>query len=162
EWVETGLPDARPNIVALRECIGLSPERISAQLVAAREFLEHRRQVPRGLSPHAPYSVHPDLLRDLVDLSREHRSTVAMHLAEPPEGRQLLGDKRGPFVEFLKRVGVWRDDVFGGRETLDVLRELSRAPRALVVHGNDLSPPELVFVAVRENLSVVYCPRTHG
>ncbi|MCY2962936.1 MAG: amidohydrolase family protein, partial [Planctomycetota bacterium] len=116
-----------------------------------------------GLSPHAPYSVHPDLLRGLVDLAREADVPVAMHLAETESELQLLRGDGGEFVEFLQRLGAWHDDAFRHeRSVLDCLRELARARRGLVVHGNYLDSADCEFLARSPQLSVVYCPRTHA
>ena len=117
----------------------------------------------RGLSPHAPYSVHPDLFRGLVDLAVARRAPVAMHLAETREELQLLADGTGDFVRFLEELGVWRPDAIPpGSRPLDYLRELARVEVALAIHGNYLAPDEIEFLVGHSNVSVVYCPRTHA
>jgi cytosine/adenosine deaminase-related metal-dependent hydrolase len=43
------------------------------------------------------------------------------------------------------------------------LRMLSKASRALIIHGNYLGEDEIAFLGrSRAHMSVVYCPRTHG
>jgi cytosine/adenosine deaminase-related metal-dependent hydrolase len=50
-----------------------------------------------------------------------------------------------------------------GARPLDELRVLSRAHRALVVHGNYLDDEEIAFLGrQRRQMAVVYCPRTHA
>src|SRR5262245_32094758 len=71
-----------PRVVAFLEILGLAPERMAGQLERARAHLSEPGGRSRGLSPHAPYSVRPDLLRGLVDLAVSRRAPVAMHLAE--------------------------------------------------------------------------------
>jgi cytosine/adenosine deaminase-related metal-dependent hydrolase len=117
-----------------------------------------------GLSPHAPYSVHPELLGPLCEIARRNRWPMAMHLAESPEEMELLGTGGGPFRELLGELGAWRDDASPrGLRPLDYLRALAGAPRALVVHGNYLDAEERTFVAERQKqMAVVYCPRTHA
>ena len=115
-----------------------------------------------GLSPHAPYSAHPDLLSAVVELSNRHKVPVAMHLAESPEELELLRHGRGPLRNFLEELGAWdATAVTPGSRPLDYLRLLARAHRALVVHGNFLDDEEIAFLAAAERMSVVYCPRTH-
>ncbi|MGQ0635529.1 MAG: amidohydrolase family protein [Planctomycetaceae bacterium] len=168
EWNPATVAETSLPVVALLECLGLSAERILEQVRAA---LNHLRQaesgsepgVQRGLSPHAPYSVHPDLLSALVDIAVSHEAPVAIHLAETEAERDLLAGGRGPFVEFLKSIGAWRDGVFrGGLRFADYLRELARAPWGLVIHGNYLAGEDLDLLAGCPHLSVVYCPRTHA
>ena len=115
-----------------------------------------------GLSPHAPYSVHPDLLAAVVELSNRHKIPVAMHLAESPEELELLRHGRGPLRSFLEELGAWdATAVTPGSRPLDYLRLLARAHRALVIHGNFLDDEEIAFLAAADRMSVVYCPRTH-
>jgi cytosine/adenosine deaminase-related metal-dependent hydrolase len=152
-----------PRAVAFLEILGLAPERRALQLQRAREHLAVDTSAVHGLSPHAPYSVHPKLLHDIIDLAVQHSAPVAMHLAETPGELELLANGTGAFVAFLQKVGVWRDDVIPRcSRPLDYLRELARATRALVIHGNYLNDEEIEFIAAHPQLSAVYCPRTHA
>lgn len=172
EWSESAISPGSLKVVAFLESIGLTPARFSAQIEAARKHLSEGASedaaaadasVVRGLSPHAPYSVHPDLLKSLVDLAVESRAPVAMHLAETSVERELVERGTGPFVDFLCGLGVWNPAIFGtGRRLIDSVRELSRAHRALLIHGNDLVPEEISLIADHPNLAVVFCPRTHA
>lgn len=155
------------EVWSFREFIGLLPEQWETQLQAAREHLrvderEETSPLRRALSPHAPYSVHPELFEHIVDLACSARVPLAMHLAETRAELELLSQGRGELVEMLREFGLWRDDLLPrGRRPLDYLRSLARAERALVVHGNYLSRDELEFAAQHPGLTVVYCPRTH-
>lgn len=108
-----------------------------------------------AISPHAPYSVnHKYALGSLVGTA----GAKAIHLAESPDELELLDRGTGRFVPFLKQLGVWHDGAFGCRAN-DFLRvsPQNMSPR-LYIHCNYLRPD----VALRENQSVVYCPRTHA
>src|SRR5262245_55504363 len=126
-----------PRIVAFLEILGLASERMAGQLQRARAHLFEPGGRSRGLSPHAPYSVHPDLVRGLVELAVSRRAPVAMHLAETRAELELLADGTGEFVPFLEDLGVWRADAIPrGTRPLDYLRELGRGENALAIHGN--------------------------
>ncbi|OHB85609.1 MAG: hypothetical protein A2V98_10340 [Planctomycetes bacterium RBG_16_64_12] len=117
-----------------------------------------------GLSPHAPYSVHPLLLEAVASLSAVQRVPIAMHLAESREELQLLSSGTGPFREILENMRCWDPVAFprGGRP-LDCLEALANAHRALVIHGNYLDDEEIAFLGNRaDRMAVVYCPRTHA
>lgn len=117
-----------------------------------------------GVSPHAPYTASPQLIRELVSLAAARRMPVAMHLAESPEELRLLAEGRGPFQEILEERGMWDPWVIGrGSAPLDYLRMLTRAPKSLVVHGNYLDYSELAMMARQAGaMSLCYCPRTHA
>jgi cytosine/adenosine deaminase-related metal-dependent hydrolase len=120
--------------------------------------------VRHGISPHAPYTVSPQLVVDLVALARERCMPMAMHIAESQEELELLRDGAGPFQELLEERSMWDADAIPrGSRPLDYLKMLADAPRALVIHGNYLDEEELAFLAAnRERMSLVYCPRTHA
>lgn len=156
-----------PSTVIFRELIGLTEEASSQQLDIARRFLDRSPQdsdhIRHALSPHAPYSVHPQLFRALAELATQHEVPIAMHLAETLGEIELLDHGTGEFVDLLTDFGLWRSDLFDrGTRPLDYLRPLAEAPSALIIHGNYLSDEELDFIARHPQLSVVYCPRTHA
>jgi cytosine/adenosine deaminase-related metal-dependent hydrolase len=153
------------SVVSFRESIGLRPERIEDQLHQAEKHLaaEHQPGVIRGLSPHAPYTVHPDLLRELMAIAVKHQAPVAMHLAETNDELELLTNGTGPFAEFLTDLGLFDSRTFpGGRSVLEFLEELAKAPKALAIHGNYFTDQEINFLVRHPNITTVYCPRTHS
>jgi cytosine/adenosine deaminase-related metal-dependent hydrolase len=168
-------PDASPRevstveVVVFRELLGLSAERVAELSQRAREHVADRAGVEErrfhvGLSPHAPYTVHPDLLQTACSISREGKIPVAMHLAESREELQLLQSHSGDLVDLLRSLGAWHPGALPrGLRPLDYLQTLAKAHRALVIHGNYLAPDEIEFMAARrERMSAVYCPRTHA
>jgi len=155
--------------VSFRELIGFTADRIAEQLRVAEEHLAALKSghvsssVVAGISPHAPYSVHPDIVDAVADLALANDVSVAMHLAETIDELQLLDSKTGRFVDLLSRLGLWDTtvlkDVSG---PLDYLKVLSRAPHALAIHCNYLTDDEIRFLGDHPNVAVVYCPRTHA
>lgn len=159
--------ESGPRTTVFREILGFAPEQVEPQMETARGFLDAGRlsesdRFQPALSPHAPYSVHPEMLRQLVQLTQEQDVPLAMHLAETRDELQLLADGTGPFRELLESFGAWRNGVLpANAKPLDYLRMLAEAPRALVVHGNYLSNEECEFLADAPGMSLIYCPRTH-
>jgi aminodeoxyfutalosine deaminase len=131
------------------------PCRQQAKISAAWRF---------GLSPHAPYSVHPILLKVLANFSDVRKVPLAMHVAESREELRLIERGDGPFRDFLEEREVFDPAAFpGGKRPLDYLKLLALAPLALVVHGNYLDDEEIAFLADNAaTMAVVYCPRTHA
>lgn len=150
------------DVVCLKEFISLDPANDHKHLECAESFLHALPASHRGLSPHAPYSIHIDLVAKLAQLAKQHQTPIAMHLAETEEELQLLAESTGPLVDMLKDFGVWRPEAFSGERTIaDYLRALSPAKRVLVIHGNYLNAEAIDFLAAADNTTVVYCPRTH-
>ena len=157
------------SMVSFREIIGLQPNRIQELLQLAADHLSQRTESGKsktltfGISPHAPYSVHPDLFTSLIELSIQRKTVVAMHLAETNDELQLLHKGTGRFAGFLIELGLWDAATFpGGRCIREFLEPLAQVPRALAIHGNYFSKDDIKFVAQHSNIATVYCPRTHA
>jgi aminodeoxyfutalosine deaminase len=192
-WSPAAFDGRGPAATVFRELIALAPERFDVQLEIAREHLTTVAGLPcnppgdaaastlaspnvsrstpdcmairllRGLSPHAPYSVHPELYGALVDLAAAHDAPVAVHLAETVAELELLSAGTGELADMLREFGVWNETAFRpGSRPLDFLEPLAQLDHALVVHGNYLSTAELAFLARHPQLALVFCPRTHA
>jgi len=163
-------------LTLLIEVIGFSKARAASAFAAVSERLATARSLllnpsssllaPRaslGLSPHAPYTVSPDLLRKLIELAAAHGLPVAMHLAESIDELEFLADGSGPLRELLEERSMWDAQAIPrGSRPLDYLKMLADAPRALVIHGNYLGSEEHALLAEHsDRMSLVYCPRTH-
>jgi len=157
--------DGGPPIVSFLEVIGFSRARADSAFAALHERLTSARKSRQhvGLSPHAPYTVSLSLLAKLVSLAREQSLPVAMHLAESTTELELIAEGSGPFRELLEARSMWDPEAIPrGSRPLDYLRMLAEAPRALVIHGNYLAAEEHEFLAQTDQMTLVYCPRTHA
>lgn len=154
--------------VVFQELIGLGDERVAQQcelahtIAAMPPINSPGGSTEFGISPHAPYSVHPELLSESLLVAAKTSRPVAMHLAETPAELELLAQGTGEFRGMLTEFGIWRDGLFGNRAPINDLIQLASCPRALAIHGNYLSETELHFLATQPQLTLVYCPRTHA
>jgi aminodeoxyfutalosine deaminase len=116
-----------------------------------------------GLSPHAPYSVHVDLLEKIIALSVHRQIPLAMHLAETREEIEFLSERSGPLRILLDELNAYDPAATGpGLRPIDYLEMLAVASRVLIIHGNYLNHDEIGLLAdLAESMAVVYCPRTH-
>ena len=145
------------SVMSFVEYIGLTEERVAEAANHAGTDLPENA----GISPHAPYSVHPDLLDQLITVSVEQKRPVMMHLAETREEIELLTSGTGPFAEMLKSFGIWNDSLFPRLTLCDYIDRLATAPSAIIAHGNYFGAREIELVAANPQLTVAYCPRTH-
>jgi cytosine/adenosine deaminase-related metal-dependent hydrolase len=154
------LRDSPVRAVVFRELLGLSAERAELAHAAAHRWLEDHPATAScraGLSPHAPYSVRADLFTQSARLALPFAAPLAVHLAETLAEAELLHHHGGPFVPFLRELGVWDPD--GLAESVAHVMQRCNVPvPRLFVHANYLDPS----VAVPPGASVVYCPRTHA
>ncbi len=150
------LAGAALRAVVFHEVLGLPAHRASLVWEALDTWLAAHPATPTcrpGASPHAPYSVRAALF--FAAASRG--VPVAVHLAETEAENELLLFRRGPFVPFLRELGVW--DPAGLAEDADhVLRLCHGLAPFLIIHGNYLRSD----APVPANAGVVYCPRTHA
>lgn len=165
DWHDYRTLPQHPQVIVFQELLGLSDERVVEQMQRAIQHLGaglRTGTVTAGLSPHAPYSTHPDLFTHALEHAAPSATPVAVHLAETAAEVELLATGTGEFQEFLESLGLWRPELFGGRRPRDWLHELTELPRALVVHGNFLTLEELALLAQSPHVTLVYCPRTHA
>jgi cytosine/adenosine deaminase-related metal-dependent hydrolase len=174
---------ALPEATVFREIIGLKRDLSEDRLATARQYLAGAsprpypkalaeaegtvagRGIQRGISPHAPYSVHPELFDRLVGVAKEAHAPIAFHLAETLEELDLLATGGGPFRELLIELGAWDETAIPRRtRPMDYLHRLADGGvRGLVIHGNYLDEEEIDLLAAHaDRLTVVYCPRTHA
>ena len=183
DWPESLAKQHTADGITFIELIAPNADRVPAAMELAQTCLttfedsgcnSHLSSEPRtlnpeplnlqiGLSPHAPYSVHLDLLRKIVTLSVRRRIPLAMHLAESREEIQWLAEGGGPFKELLIDLDAYDPTAIPeGRRPLDYLQMLAVAARTLIIHGNYLTRDEIGLLADHaESMALVYCPRTH-
>lgn len=155
--------DYSGQVIAFRELLSFNRDGLDDQLqIAVRHLEQTSPSVRPALSPHAPYSVHPDLFAAAVDLARNQGCCVAMHLAETKSELELLDRQSGEFVDFLQRLKLWNDRTLKpGTTIFSYLQKLAQAPAALAIHGNYFGPQEVKFLLKNPQVATVYCPRTH-
>jgi cytosine/adenosine deaminase-related metal-dependent hydrolase len=152
------LADSPLRAVVFHEMLGLTPERAVQSLQSFDTWhAEHATQigarVVAGISPHAPYSVH----RDLFAAAAKTTLPLATHLAETCDELELLRHRTGPFVDFLKELGVWQPEGLV-HDPADIVALHFGRPRTLLVHANHLDPA----LPDPRCHTVVFCPRTHA
>ena len=125
---------------------------------------EHR--TPRmhiGISPHAPYSIEPSGLQACAARAREIGAALCIHLAETADEREFTCHREGPFVEYLRELGVWDGAVpLAGCPPVELASRTGLlGRRTIVAHANDVTDHDIERLAFT-GTSVVYCPRTHN
>jgi cytosine/adenosine deaminase-related metal-dependent hydrolase len=155
-WAKTPL-----RVLSFRELLGLRRSPPAEDLV--RQALTDWSALPAdrvGLSPHAPYTTTPELLRVAAQEARTRGWRLTTHVAESQEEFDMFSRGGGPLHDWLKGQ---RDMADCGRSS--PVRHLERCdylgPDLLAVHVNYLGPGDAALLG-RHGVSVAHCPRSHA
>jgi cytosine/adenosine deaminase-related metal-dependent hydrolase len=143
------------------EVLGLDRARVAARLaeIAAALAAPPAAALQWGLSPHAPYTLNPATLGQVLAVAREHRLPLASHWAETVEERDFLAHGGGPMAARLYPAAGWP---LTPRKRAGAGNLPARLPAgSLLVHGVHASAAEIEAVA-GAGLRVVLCPRSNA
>ena len=138
---------------------GREPERILAEAMEALKSLPPNRGGV-GLSPHAPYSTSPELLRVVADAARGDGWRITCHVAESEPEFDMFMYRRGSLFSWLENQRSNADCGLGSPVQHLHRYGLLDAP-LLAVHVNCLWGDDARRLAAR-GASVVHCPRSHA
>jgi cytosine/adenosine deaminase-related metal-dependent hydrolase len=136
-----------------------NPDHILNEALRKVSSLRHDRCVA-GLSPHAPYSTTPRLLRRSAAAARKRTLLVATHVAESATEVEMFQQGRGEMHEWLQRNERDMSDCNGVSPVQHLARQHLLGSHLLAIHLNHLAPGDARLLA-RKNVSVVHCPRSH-
>ncbi len=152
--------------VVFEEVLGLSEEKCANGIAELNARLDRRTtdslMIP-GVSPHAPYSVSPQLYRAATEIAGLRGLPMATHVAETQAEQEFLESGSGEFRDFLTRLGVmppgWKAPQLPPIQYLDSLGALK--PSAILIHCNYLDRESMTRI-LNTRCSVAYCPRSHA
>lgn len=138
---------------------GREPERILGEAMDLLRGLPPNRGGV-GLSPHAPYSTSPELLRAVASVAREEGWRVTCHVAESDAEFDMFMYRRGSLHSWLAPQRPC-DDCGLGSPVQHLERHGLLDSPLLAVHVNRLWGEDALRLATR-GASVVHCPRSHA
>lgn len=158
-WSATAL-----RVISFLEMTGVKSRRAPAQILG--EALDKIASVPNGrqrmgLSPHAPYSTMPELLRLSAEAARQENLRVTVHVAESHQEFEMFMHGRGEMFDWLRRNERDMSDCGVGSPVQHLERAGLLGKNLLAVHVNHLAPGDADLLA-KHKASVVHCPRSHA
>ena len=156
--------DATPlRVFSFIEMTGIrakrNPKEILREAVVKINSLAHARSRV-SLSPHAPYSTLPELLRLTAKMARKKKWRVATHLAESDQEFEMFMHARGKMHDWLKRNERDNSDCGHGSPVAHLARQRLLGENVLTVHVNCLARGDATLLA-KNKTHVVHCPRSH-
>ncbi len=84
---------------------------ISSALYMRNKFRDANMKA--SIVPHAPYSVNPNLLKNVINISDSDNDIITIHIDESFEEKKLFSLKDGEFIDWLKSMEadplIWED-----------------------------------------------------
>jgi aminodeoxyfutalosine deaminase len=156
--------DATPlRIFSFLEMTGVRSKRVPAEILGQAlekaDSLAHPR-CRATLSPHAPYSTSPELLRLCAKAARERNLRVATHVAESDQEFEMFTNASGEMFHWLQRNGRDMGDCGRGSPVQIVDQTGLTGENFLAIHVNRLAPGDAELLGKRR-VHVVHCPRSH-
>ncbi len=156
--------DATPlRIISFLEMTGvrsrLDPERILGDALRKIRSLDHSR-CSAALSPHAPYSTSPEVLRLCGRVSRDDNLSISIHVAESEQEFEMFTRARGEMFDWLNKNGRDSADCGLGSPVKHLETAGLLGKNTLAVHANYLTETDFKLLA-RRKTTVIHCPRSH-
>jgi cytosine/adenosine deaminase-related metal-dependent hydrolase len=135
------------------------PHAVLREAVEKIKSLAHAR-CRASLSPHAPYSTLPELLRLSAREARKRRWRLCTHVAESAQEYEMFVHARGAMYNWLKRNERDMADCGLGSPVEHLARNRMLGENLLAVHANYLGKKDATMLGERK-VTVVHCPRSH-
>ena len=114
-----------------------------------------------GLSPHAPYSTVPELVRLSADMAHRRKWPIAIHLAESAQEFEMFMHGQGDMFDWLRRSQRDMSDCGRGSPVQHLERCGALRDNLLAIHVNYLAEKDAALLA-RRRVNIVHCPRSHS
>jgi cytosine/adenosine deaminase-related metal-dependent hydrolase len=151
------------RVLSFLELLGITNRRTAKAILAeASERIESlsNTRCMTGISPHAPYSTLPELLKVSGETARRRKWRVTTHVAESALEFEMFAQGRGVMFDWLQKSRRDMSDCGHGSPVEHLDRCGLLGENLLAVHANYLGPKDAALLG-RRKVSVAHCPRSH-
>jgi len=107
-----------------------------------------------GLSPHAPYTVTPELFR----IARASGRLLTTHVAESVDEMNMFLNAHGDLYTFMEAIGRDMSDCGHGTPLANLVKHELVDRNTILVHLNELDAADIQWL---DGAHVVHCPCSH-
>ena len=156
--------DATPlRVFSFLEMTGVRAQRAAGEIlretVETVESLSHKN-CRASLSPHAPYSTLPELLKLSAETARKKKWRITTHLAESEQEFEMFMDASGKMFDWLNRSERDNSDCGLGSPVRHAQRCGLLGENLIAAHVNLLAHGDATLLG-KHRVHVVHCPRSH-
>jgi len=150
------------KIVYFNETVGSNPELKNMFFEKLLERYEKSKKLKSdrfipALSPHAPYSTHPLLVREVLELAKKEQVLVSTHFLESMGEKEWLSSNSGELKSFFSDFfEMKRDSFLTPLEYIDMFEGV----KTLFVHNLFADKNELEAI-LKIDATLVSCPRSN-
>jgi cytosine/adenosine deaminase-related metal-dependent hydrolase len=145
------------------EKYGLLPSQNAMHLADAQLLLRkaHAMELRATISPHAPYSVAPDFMRQLV-MAAMPSSMLCIHHMETPSEQDMFEFGTGALAELFKTMGLSLPPANGMHSLAYMAQFVPPSMRLILVHNTYMTQAHYDYAAKRwQDVWYVLCPHSN-
>jgi len=150
------------NIVYFTEVLGSKADMIDTLFVDFQAKLKsavtHKSDnfIP-AIAIHSPYSTHPFLIREVLNMAREKNMSVSAHFQESKAENDWLNYSKGEFEPFFKDMLNQNTSL---AKPVEFLKQFSNIKNLSFTHCVEANKEELEEIK-KLNASIIHCPNSN-
>jgi cytosine/adenosine deaminase-related metal-dependent hydrolase len=133
----------------------------SAEAIENAITLKQAFRTPTSITPHAPYSLSKELLKNLTKYCKKGENKITIHNQENDDENNLYRYKEGPFMDFFKELKI-DTDRFKAQSKNSIQTMIPFLPdnqNILLVHNTYTSLKDIYFTKrFNRKLHWCFCP----
>ncbi len=139
------------------EMVGIDPDKADEIVANALELKTHFGK-NSSITPHAPYTLSKQLLKEVRKYCKENDNLLSIHNQENDEENKLYRYKTGEFIQLYKDLGINLDHFISmSKNTIQaIVPLLPENQRVLMVHNTFTSLKDIYFVK-RFSKQIFWC-----
>ena len=145
------------------EMLSFNPAKAKETIAQALKLQTHFQNFS-SITPHAPYSLSKELLKNLTIFCKKVNNPISIHSQENEEENLLYKKKEGPFMDFFKELNINVDGFKAqSKNSLQtIIPFLPDNQKILLVHNTYISLKDIYFTKrFNRKINWCFCPNAN-